>query len=99
MRLLFKLLKEEVDARVEIPSVEEIAEYKDVVNRNFPALNGCWCVMDGLKIPIQKSGDESTQNAYYNGWLHSHFVGCVFVFAPSGVIVACTFNSCKCWII
>jgi hypothetical protein len=97
MRLLFKLLKEEVDARVEIPSVEEIAEYKDVVNRNFPALNGCWCVMDGLKIPIQKSGDESTQNAYYNGWLHSHFVGCVFVFAPSGVIVACTLNALGCW--
>ena len=97
MRLLFKVLKEEVDARVEIPSVEEIAEFKDVVNRSFPALDGCWCVMDGLKIPIQKSGDDSTQNAYYNGWLHSHFVGCVFVFAPSGVIVACTLNAPGCW--
>ncbi len=26
-------------------------------------LNGAWCVVDGLKIPIQKSGDEEIQNA------------------------------------
>jgi hypothetical protein len=97
MRLLFKVLKEEVDARVEIPSVEEIVEYKDVVNRNFPTLNGCWCVMDGLKIPTQKSGDKSTQNAYYNDWLHSHFVGRVFVFASSGAIIACMLNAPGCW--
>ncbi len=69
MRLLFQMLREEVDARVDLPSVEEIAECQDVVRRNFPALDGCWCVMEGLKIPIQKSGDEFMQNAYYNGWL------------------------------
>jgi hypothetical protein len=96
MRLLFKVLKEEVEARVELPSVEEIVEYQDVVRRSFPALDGSWCVMDGLKIPIQKSG-ESTQNVYYNGWLHSHFVGCIFIFAPSGVVVACTLNAPGCW--
>jgi hypothetical protein len=97
MRLLFKVLKEEVDARVTLSSMEEIAEYQDVVRRNFPALDGSWCVMDGLKIPIQKSGDESMQNVYYNGWLHSHFVGCFLVFAPSGVFVACTLNAPGCW--
>jgi hypothetical protein len=53
--------------------------------------------MDGLKIPIQKSTDESTQNAYYNGWLHDHFVGCVFAFVPSGIIVACTLNAPVYW--
>jgi hypothetical protein len=52
LRLLFKVLKEEVDARVELPSTEEISEHQDVVRSNFPALNGSWCVMDGLKIPI-----------------------------------------------
>jgi len=53
--------------------------------------------MDGLKIPIQRSGDEFTQNAYYNGWLHAHFVGCVIAFAPSGIIVACTLNAPGSW--
>jgi hypothetical protein len=53
--------------------------------------------MDGLKLPIQKSGDEAIQNAYYNGWLHDHLVGSVFTFAPSGLILACTINAPGSW--
>jgi hypothetical protein len=91
------VLKEEPLAKVAIPSVEEIQEYQAVVRDNFPALDGAWCVMDGLKIPIQRSGDELAQNAYYNGWSHAHFVGCVMAFAPSGIIVACTLNAPGSW--
>jgi len=54
MRLLFRLLKEEEDARAALPSPEEVAEYQDVVETNYPALPGVWCVMDGLKIKIKK---------------------------------------------
>jgi hypothetical protein len=54
-------------------------------------------VMDGLKLPIQNSRDEAIQNAYYNGWLHDHLVGSVFIFAPSGLIVACTVNAPGSW--
>jgi hypothetical protein len=68
-----------------------------VISSNFPVLDGTWCAVDGLKIKIQKSGDEEIQNAYYNGWLLSHFVGCIFVFAPSGVIVRCTVNAPRSW--
>ncbi len=64
---------------------------------NFPDLDGVWCVMDGLKIPIQKPADEAIQNAYYNGWLHDHFMGCVFAFAPSGIVVACILNAPGSW--
>ena len=97
IKLLYKVLKEEDSARIELPSNEQIREYQEVVSTHFPVLNGAWCVVDGLKIPIQKSGDEEIQNAYYNGWLHSHFVGCIFVFAPSGAIVACTLNAPGSW--
>jgi hypothetical protein len=97
MRLLFRLLKEEEDARVALPSPEEVAEYQDVVETNYPALPRVWCVMDGLKIKIEKSGDEATQNVYYNGWLHAHFVGCVNVFVPSGVVVASAVNVPDSW--
>jgi len=97
IKLLYKVLKEEPAARIEIPSVDEIREYQEVISSHFPVLNRTWCVVDGLKIPIQKSGDEATQNAYYNGWLHSHFIGCIFVFAPSGVIVACILNAPGSW--
>jgi hypothetical protein len=82
---------------VEIPSCDEINAYKEKIMANFPDLDGVWCVMDGLKIPIQKPADEATQNAYYNGWLHDHFVGCVFAFAPSGMVVACTLNAPGSW--
>ncbi len=61
------MLKEEDHAHVEIPSCEEINAYQEKIVANFPDLNGVWCVMDGLKIPIQKPADEAMQNAYYNG--------------------------------
>ncbi len=97
MRLLFKVLRVEDSAKVCIPSAEEITQYQEVIRLNFPALDGSWCVMDGLKIPIQKPGDELMQNAYYNGWLHDHFVGCIFAFVPSGIVVACTLNAPGSW--
>jgi len=54
MRILFRVLKGEEDARVALPSPEEVAEYQDVVETNYPALPRVWCVMDGLKIKIEK---------------------------------------------
>jgi hypothetical protein len=48
-------------------------------------------------VPIQKPADDETQNAYYNGWLHDHLVGCVFAFVPSGLIVAGTINAPGSW--
>jgi hypothetical protein len=50
-----------------------------------------------IKVANSKSGNEATQNAYYNGWLHDEFVGSVFLFAPSGLIVACTVNTPGSW--
>jgi hypothetical protein len=97
IRLLFRVLKNEEHAQVKVPEVDDIAAYKAIIQDNFPDLSGVWCVMDGLKIPIQKAGDEETQNAYYNGWLHGHFVSCVYVFVPSGFIVACTLNAPGLW--
>jgi hypothetical protein len=49
------------------------------------------------KIKIEKSGDEATQNADYKRWLHAHFVGCVYVFVPSGVVVASAVNVPGSW--
>jgi len=97
LRLLYKVLLEEDGAKVQLPPVDKIAEYQEVIGVNYPALEGTWCVMDGLKLQIQKSGDETMQNAYYNGWLHDHLVGSVYIFAPSGLIVACCVNAPGSW--
>ena len=64
VKLLYKVLKEEPSARVEIPSEEEIREYQEVISSNLPVLDGTWCVVDGLNIPIQRSGNEEIQNAF-----------------------------------
>jgi hypothetical protein len=88
MRLLYKVLMEDDAAKVCIPSCERIQEYQSVIRLNYPALDGAWCVMDGLKLLVQLSGVDTEQNTYYNGWLHDHFVSCVYVFVPSGHIVA-----------
>jgi len=42
MRLLFRVLKEEADAKITLPSSQEVAEFQEVVRTNFPALNGAW---------------------------------------------------------
>jgi len=97
MRLLYKVLMQEDGAKVCIPSPEKIQEYQSVIRLNYPALDGAWCVMDGLKLLVQSSGDDTEQNAYYNGWLHDHFVSCVYVFAPSGHIVAQSLNNPGSW--
>jgi hypothetical protein len=58
MCLLFRILKEDDLTRIAIPSDEEIADCQEVIHSNFTALNGVWRMIDGLKIPIQKWGDE-----------------------------------------
>lgn len=30
---------------------------------------------------------------FYNVWTHDHYVGNVFVFAPSGFVIVCAFNT------
>ncbi len=91
------MLKEEEHTQVEIPSCEQFNACQEKIVANFPDLNRVWCVMHGLEIPIQKLADEAMQNAYYNGWLHDHFVACFFAFAPSGIVVACMLNAPGSW--
>ena len=49
--------------------------------------------IDGIKLSMQKPGDEIRQSAFYNGWTHGHYVGNVFVFAPDGRIVGMVINA------
>ncbi len=97
IRLLIKILLQEDGAKVSIPSAESISFMIELVREKYPALDGVWCVLDGLKVPIERPGDYRTQNAYYNGWLHGHYIGCIFVFAPTGLVVAASVNNPGSW--
>jgi hypothetical protein len=46
---------------------------------------------------MQAALDDITQNIFYNGWTHGHYISCIFVFAPDGKIHICSLNSPGCW--
>lgn len=53
-------------------------------------LSGVYCVADGLKLHLEQSGDYTIQNMFSNGWTHDYYVSNVFIFAPIGVMIACS---------
>ncbi len=72
-------------------------EFMEVVEEKYPALQRVWYVIDNLKVPIERLGHYQTYNAYHNGWLRGHFVGCIFVFVPYGTIVSASVNNPGSW--
>ena len=95
-RLLLKVLKSEPGAKVQMPSLDEIEQFKSIVIDRYPSLEDAWCVMDGVKLLLETSGSNRIQECFYNGWTHDHYVSNVFVFSPAGVIATCSINNPGC---
>jgi DDE superfamily endonuclease len=91
-RILVGILENEPLAQIKIPDDNTIKGFQQTIRERFPALDGCWCTMDGLKLYIQKSGNNTKQNNFYNGWTHDHYVSAVLVFCPDGSIPIACFN-------
>ena len=92
-RVLLKIMANDDRAAIKMPSLEEIASFKETIGSRYYMLGDVFCVADGLKLTLEQSRDFVIQNMFYNGWNHDHYVGNVFVFAPSGVIIACALNA------
>jgi hypothetical protein len=84
-------------AKIAFPSPQEIELYSYIMNTQYPQLNGCFAVLDGLKIQVQWTGNTSQQEAYYNCWASMHCINNVFLFAPSGCIIASVTNAPGSW--
>ncbi|KAG8711925.1 hypothetical protein FRC08_015248 [Ceratobasidium sp. 394] len=76
---------------------EQMAEYSGLVNTRHPEIDGAFGFVDGLSLPVATSGDPAVENANYNGWLHTHKVSNILVFAPDGTIIYATINSPGSW--
>ena len=85
-RVLVRVLRNHPLAWVRIPSSEKIAEYKEMVRGRHENLRDVWCTMDGLKLTLEQCGDAMTQEQFYNGWTHDHYVTSVLCFCPDGTI-------------
>jgi hypothetical protein len=97
-RILVKILIHHPQARIALPHPDDIAVYKEAITRRHRYLQDVAFAADGLKLYLEASGDEpDLENAFYNGWQHSHFVSCVFVFAPDGTIPAAVLNAPGSW--
>ena len=97
MRILVTILKADPKSEVRMPDAAEIAMFKEAIAAKHSLWVDCYCMVDGLKLYIQQSGDSVIQSRFYNGWKHDHFVTNIFAFAPNGSIIACTLNAPGTW--
>ena len=97
MRILVTILKADPKSEVRMPDAAEIAMFKEAIAAKHSLLVDCYCMVDGLKLYLQQSGDSIIQSRFYNGWKHNHFVTNIFAFAPNGSIIACTLNAPGTW--
>ena len=90
--VLLQILQEREDAAIQMPSEAKLRDYVGSIGSKYRHLDDVAYVGDGLKVLIQKAGDNLVQNAFYNGWKCDHFVTNLFLFAPDGTIVAAIVN-------
>jgi len=90
--LLLTLLQIE-EAKIKMPTIQQVRVFKEVIRGKYPSLVHCWGALDGVKIGIQKPSDDMKQSHFYNGWTHDHYVANLFLFTPDGRICAAYVNS------
>lgn len=83
--ILLKALKRMPHAFIKWPEGDEFQDLNSLVVQRHPRLLGAFGTMDGLNLPVQVSPNQEIENTTYNGWLHSHFVSSVLVFASHGM--------------
>lgn len=96
-RILVLVLKNHPLARVEMPSYDEVEEFKAAISALYPRLQTVWGAVDGLKLRMHVPGEDNKQSMFYNGWTHDHYVSNLFLFSPDGKIRKCFLNAPGCW--
>ncbi len=81
-----KVLFHHPAAKVRFPTHAAICGYERAIQMKYNLLPNVWGAMDGVKLLLEKSGDDTMQNNFFNGWTHDHYVSNLFLFAPDGLI-------------
>ena len=74
-------------------SDEKIRLWKEAIAAKYPDLDNVYLAVDGLKLQLQKPGDDRVPNYFYNGWTSDHYVSTLFAFAPDGTIHVCVLDA------
>lgn len=91
-RILLAVLKSKKDIAIKMPPNDMLHQYANIIKSHYPVLTNHYCVVDGLKLPIEQSGDVLMQSRFFNGWTHGHYVTNLFGFAPDGMIIFVVLN-------
>eukprot|EP00171_Calliarthron_tuberculosum_P002797 IDg2797t1 len=68
-----------------MPNQNEILVHLSAKAIMNPLMNKVHCVMDGVKLYLQKSELDEIQDMFYNGWRLDHYVTCVLVFVQDSL--------------
>jgi hypothetical protein len=82
--ILLSVLRENAFGAISWPNPAAMQAYSDIIKKRHPRIDGAFGFMDGLNLPVGASTDPNIENATYNGWVKSHKISSVFVFAPDG---------------
>ena len=85
-RILVACLINDPDARIILPTVAEVRKYQDAIGAKYPEVAEVWAAADGLKLCVEASGNYCTQNMFFNGYTHGHYINGIFVFSCDGKI-------------
>ena len=68
-RIVCICLRNHKDAKVRMPTAEEIERHKKITGEKHPLLKDVYGAMDGLKIRMQESTQPDVQLLFYNGYV------------------------------
>ena len=58
-KVLLHVLSSDDDAKVMLPSLEQVRCYQEVIGQKYPLCNDVWATADGVKLLIQKADSEN----------------------------------------
>ena len=65
----------------------------EAIAAKYPDLDNVYLAVDGLKLQLQKPGDDRVQNYIYDVWTSNQNINNVFAVAPNGIIATCVLDA------
>ena len=91
-RVLLVCLINDPDARITLPTEADVKKYQEAIGAKYPEVAEVWAAADGLKLCVEASGNYCTQNMFFNGYTHGHYINGIFVFSCDGKIIISLVN-------
>ena len=95
--ILVKVLHNDVKGQIVFLCDNEIVTFQAAIEAKYPCLKNYWGIMDGLKLLLERSGDDMIQTFFtMGGHMIDHYMSNLFLFSPDDKICACYINAFGC---